>query len=60
MPEREPFITMITSEPSDLLKMLRRSSGAEIEFSIKGTDITLIPYYQTGSEHSGSKTYFEL
>jgi hypothetical protein len=40
--------------------MLEKSSDSDIEFTIKGTGITLIPYYQTGSEQSGSRTYFEL
>jgi DUF1680 family protein len=60
MPDEEPLKTIDFAEPSDLLKMLKRSSVADIAFLIKGTDVTLIPYYQTGSEQSGSKTYFEL
>jgi len=40
--------------------MLVKSSDSDTEFSIKGTDIALIPYYQTGSKESGPKTYFKL
>ena len=60
MPDQEPFKNIKSAELSDLLQMLSRSSGTGIEFSIEGTDITLIPYYQTGSENTGSRTYFKL
>jgi DUF1680 family protein len=60
MPDQEPFKNFHPAEPSELLKMIAKSCGSETEFSIKGTDITLIPYYQTGSEQTGSRTYFEL
>ena len=60
MPDQEPFKNVNSAEPSELLNMLTRSSEPEIEFSISGTDITLIPYYKTGSEQTGSRTYFEL
>jgi len=60
MPEEEPFININSAEPSELSKMLTKSSESETEFSINGTEITLIPYYQTGSEQTGSRTYFEL
>lgn len=40
--------------------MLSKSSDQDIHFSIKGTEINLIPYYQTGSKESGTKTYFKL
>jgi hypothetical protein len=60
MPEEEPFININSAEPSELLKMLAKSSESETEFAINGTEITLIPYVQTGSEQTGSRTYFEL
>ena len=60
MPEDEPFKSIGSKEPSEFLKMLSKTSDSEIEFTIKGTDISLIPYYQTGSKQTGPKTYFKL
>ena len=60
VPDEEPFMNIDVTERSELLKMLSKCSDSEIEFSIKGTDITLIPYYQTGSKQSGPRTYFKL
>ena len=60
MPKEEPFMNIPSAEPSELLKKIIKSSGSETEFSILGTEITLVPYYQTGSKQSGPKTYFEL
>jgi len=60
MPNEEPFLNITSSAPSELLKMLIKSSDLATEFSVKGTEITLIPYYQTGSKVSGPKTYFKL
>jgi DUF1680 family protein len=59
MPDEGPFMNIPSTEPSELLKMLIKSSDSETEFSIKGTEITLIPYYQTGSKESGPRTYFK-
>ena len=41
MPNEEPFKDMESTEPSELLKMLSKSSNSESEFYIKGTEITL-------------------
>lgn len=60
MPSEEPFLHIISSEPAEFFKMLSKSSESETEFYIKETDITLIPYFQTGSEQTGSRTYFRL
>jgi uncharacterized protein len=60
IPKEEPFINISSTETSELLKMLIKSSDSDTEFSIKGTEITLMPYYQTGSKESGPKTYFKL
>lgn len=60
MPDEEPFLNIELTEPSELLKMLYKSADSETEFSISGTEVTLIPYYQTGSKQTGSRTYFEL
>jgi len=60
MPKEEPFMNIPSTEASEFLKMLIKSSDSETEFSIKGTEIILIPYYQTGSKASGPRTYFKL
>jgi DUF1680 family protein len=60
MPDEEPFSGLDVKEPSKLTDMLLKSSDQDIHFSIKGTEIDLIPYYQTSSKESGPKTYFKL
>ena len=60
IPAEEPFSCMNAREISKMLKMLSKSSGSDITFSIKGTDITLHPYYITCTEQSGPRTYFRL
>lgn len=60
IPDREPLYNLDVKFPLDMVDMLSRSSNSGMEFNIKGTDITLIPYYQTGSKQSGPKTYFKL
>jgi uncharacterized protein len=60
MPDDEPFINLDSDEHSEIIKMLSKSPASETEFTIKGTDISLIPYYQTGSDTTGSRTYFKL
>jgi uncharacterized protein len=60
IPDAEPFSGMNEKDISKMLKLLSRSSSSDIAFSIKGTDITLHPYYMTCSEHSGPRTYFRL
>lgn len=60
IPGNEPFTSIGSKEPSEFMKMLSKTSDSEVEFTIKGTDISLIPYYQTGSKHTGPKTYFKL
>lgn len=35
--------------------MLSKSSDQDIHFSIKGTEINLIPYYQTGLKNLDQK-----
>jgi hypothetical protein len=49
-----------STEPLELIKLISKSPDSASEFSIKGTNISLIPYYQTGSKKSGSRTYFKL
>jgi len=58
MPDEEPFRDFGKEESREVIHMLELTSDSDIKFTIKGTDITLIPYYQTGSEQSGSRTYF--
>lgn len=60
MPTEEVFMNSDKMEPSEFIKRLSKSSGSEVEFSITGTDILLIPYYQTKSKLTGPKTYFAL
>ncbi len=60
MPDDEPFQDFGKEESQEVIHMLELSSDSDIGFTIKGTNITLIPYYQTGSDQSGSRTYFEL
>ena len=60
MPDEEPFTSFGSKEPSEYLKMISKSADSETEFFINGTDISLIPYYQTGSKQSGPRTYFRL
>lgn len=60
MPDDEPFSNLGIEEGRDAAQILVKSLTSDLVFTIKGTDITLIPYYQTGSDQSGSKTYFKL
>lgn len=60
MPTEEAFMDLDAMKPSEFVKRLSKSSGSEVEFSITGTDILLIPYYQTKSKLTGPKTYFKL
>jgi len=60
MPNEEPFMNLDAMKPSEFLKMLSKLADSETEFDIKGTDISLIPYYQTGSKQTGPRTYFRL
>ena len=43
-----------------VLKLFSKSTDAVTDFYIEGTDIKLIPYYQTGTSESGSITDFNL
>jgi len=58
--DEEPFSNINLTEPSEFLKMLSKSADSDNEFFINGTDIILMPYYKTGSRHSGPRTYFKL
>lgn len=60
LPENEPFYDIDFKDSSTLLGMLSKSSDQDIEFSIEGTEITLIPYFRTCSKESGPRTYFKL
>lgn len=60
IPDEEPFIDLGSNALPQMLNRLSRSSDSEIGFTVEGTGITLIPYYQTGSKQSGPRTYFEL
>jgi DUF1680 family protein len=55
----EPFLEIdAKSTPSELAAMLVNSS--DNLFSVNGTEITLMPYYQTCTMESRPRTYFEL
>ena len=60
IPGDEPFLNLNDMDPMELLKMLSRIPGSPTQFSISGTGILLVPYYQTGSRHTGPRTYFKL
>ncbi|HKK63996.1 MAG TPA: beta-L-arabinofuranosidase domain-containing protein [Bacteroidales bacterium] len=60
MPTKEVFKDLDAMKPSEIIKRLNKTSGSEVEFSISGTDILLVPYYQTKSKLTGPKTYFKL
>jgi DUF1680 family protein len=56
----EPFLNIDFTNPNELLGLLVKSAKSDIEFTIKETSTTLIPYYQTGTKQSGPKTYFTI
>lgn len=58
IPGEEPFENTDFTKPEELLVQLQKSAISNVEFNIKGSNTTLIPYYQTGSKKSGPKTYF--
>jgi len=60
IPSEEPFLGMNEKEISKMLRMLSKSSDSDIAFSIKETDIHLLPYYMTCTKETGSRTYFRL
>ena len=60
MPDKEPFYGLDRKDFSEMLTRLSGNAESDIEFTIKGTNITLMPYLQTGSLNSGARTYFEL
>jgi DUF1680 family protein len=60
MPDEEPFYGVDREEFSDMVNSLSKTLESDIEFTIQGTNITLIPYLQTVSANSGPRTYFEL
>jgi len=63
MPGEEPFdgLKISLDEPEKILNMLSKSEAddSNIIFTVKDTDIILIPYYLTGTRESGPRTYFE-
>ncbi len=58
----EPFMNFKEEEKTKMANMLVRSSGSEIAFTVKGTDITFIPIWETANElqFGGTKTYFGI
>jgi DUF1680 family protein len=58
----EPFINYKEAETSKMADMLVKASGSEIAFTVKGSDITFIPIWETANERefSGTKSYFGI
>jgi DUF1680 family protein len=63
MIQEEPLKNMKANaiDPGKLLNMIPASGSndRDIVFTVKGTQVELVPYYRTGSVASGPKTYFE-
>ncbi len=61
LPLEEPF-KGLDAQSIDPLSLLWPIEGPEAEpgVRIKGTGITLVPYYMAGSKTTGSRTYFAL
>jgi len=59
----EPFIKNEFKwyEIENAVKKLKtsQSSDSNIAFKVENSDVTLIPFYLTGSKTSGTKTYFK-
>jgi DUF1680 family protein len=64
IPEEEPFMGLGLSldEPERVLEMLERSQGedSQIVFTIKDSEINLIPFYLTATRETGPLTYFKI
>lgn len=60
MSEDEPFLNIDFTKTNEILNQLDKSDTTDIEFTIKGTNTILKPYYQTGTKQSGPKTYFTI
>ncbi len=58
----EPFMKFKEEEKTKMVNMLVKSPGSEVAFTVKGTDITFIPIWETANElqFGGTKTYFGI
>jgi DUF1680 family protein len=58
----EPFMKFKEVESTKIVNMLVKSPGSKIAFTVKGTDITFIPIWETANEieFGGTKTYFGI
>jgi uncharacterized protein len=58
----EPFMKFREKEKTRMVKMLVKSPGSKVAFTVKGTDITFIPIWETANElqFGGTKTYFGI
>ena len=54
----EPFININAKNKNVLLDKLIPIEGSQSRFKIAESDIELMPYYKTASNHSGPRTYF--
>jgi len=64
LPDQEPFegLEDTPDKSGNILRMIDGplEPGTDMEFAIRGTGITLQPYYKVYSRDSGPKTYFKL
>jgi DUF1680 family protein len=58
----EPFMKFSEKEKTRMVNMLVKSPGSKLAFTVKGTDITFIPIWETANElqFGGTKTYFGI
>ncbi len=58
----EPFMKFKAEEKTRMVNMLAKSPGSKLAFTVKGTDITFIPIWETANElqFGGTKTYFGI
>ncbi len=58
----EPFMKFKEKEKTKMVNMLVKSPGSKIAFTVKGSDITFIPIWETANElqFGGTKTYFGI
>jgi DUF1680 family protein len=58
----EPFMNFKEEEKTKMVNLLVKSPGSKIAFTVKGTDLTFIPVWETANElqFGGTKTYFGI
>ena len=58
--EETPLIGFDGDKPSASMLSLIESDGQTVRYRIEGTDIELVPYYQAGTDTTGTRTYFPV